>query len=168
VSTLFWSRYTPFCDFVHECFDSDDGSQPVSERYFDLGSTVSSDVWRFPLNVLRNELSYPSFLEPRDVVTVALWMGAALNSSPSNSGTYRTQRLANAGALRNFLLCVAAGLHYDNLDNFHVVTHGRKHWKIFSPNDAGRMDYIQPPQQVQGLMPEADLVTLHHSRALAE
>lgn len=42
----------------------------------------------------------------------------------------------------------SSGLHYDKLDNLHVVLHGRKLWNIFSPADTQRMAYYMPPSSV--------------------
>jgi hypothetical protein len=36
------------------------------------------------------------------------------------------------------------GLHYDALDNFHVLLSGYKRWKIYSPADALNLDYVLP------------------------
>jgi len=41
-----------------------------------------------------------------------------------------------------------SGMHYDNLDNIHAVVRGRKRWRIMSPKDALKMEYVIPPDSV--------------------
>ena len=40
------------------------------------------------------------------------------------------------------------GLHYDSMDNFHVLLQGQKQWTIYGPADAHQLNYIAPPRMV--------------------
>ncbi len=41
-----------------------------------------------------------------------------------------------------------AGLHYDGLDNMHVLLTGEKLWKLYAPDDARHLQLIIPPNRV--------------------
>ena len=40
------------------------------------------------------------------------------------------------------------GLHFDALENFHVLLSGHKKVKLYSPADAMKMDYVLPMANV--------------------
>ncbi len=54
------------------------------------------------------------------------------------------------------------GLHYDALDNFHVLLSGRKKWKIYSPADALNLDYVLPTLNVSADGDILQCVRVHH------
>ena len=42
----------------------------------------------------------------------------------------------------------SSGLHFDTLDNFHVLLQGRKTWTVFDPGDAHLLNLIAPVEHV--------------------
>ena len=122
-----------FCEYSRKVFDAGeiDGDVTHGVGYFDASSAASSTlidtaVIGFPLNVLRHDIPTPVFLDRQtdfyqsrrrngyvdpsnpeiidiSLVTVLFWMGAASSKNPGQSG-----------------------LHFDVLENFHVMLRGKK------------------------------------------
>lgn len=122
-----------FCEYSRKVFDAGaiDGDVTHGVGYFDASSAASSTlvdtaVIGFPLNVLREDIPTPAFLDRQtdfyqtryrngyvdpsnpeiidvSLVTVLFWMGAASSKKPGQSG-----------------------LHFDVLENFHVMLRGKK------------------------------------------
>eukprot|EP00750_Incisomonas_marina_P029688 INCI7213.9.p1 GENE.INCI7213.9~~INCI7213.9.p1 ORF type:complete len:963 (-),score=120.06 INCI7213.9:430-3318(-) len=165
---------TTFCDFVtaidswnwtqdnnenenvpssHLLIDED---QPMNTQlhkcYFDAGSPrrEQRDIRLFPLNRMPDEVPLPPFVQAADLkerfTSVTMWMGhSAIGMHDVVTQDYNNISLAEA--LRR-PMPGKSGLHYDNLDNLHAVIRGRKRWRIMSPNDALKLDFIIPPDSV--------------------
>jgi len=131
-------RETTWCSHVKRVFNR---SRTEPTAYFDFGScSKGEDKHYFPLNRLREEMPTPSFLHPSaaerktkshkydpvfEVDKVSLWLGGGGDIGAGN-----------------------CGLHFDALDNFHIMLHGRKEWTIYDPGDAHLLHFISPANYV--------------------
>ena len=134
-------EFVRYCDYVRMIFDPE--FNITAPTYFDAGSiaerksgassiyqtaaATGKSIYGFPLDRMKEDIPMPAIFKEAGLKPqgVSFWMGAATPDRPGISG-----------------------LHYDRLDNFHVLLRGRKEWKVFSPADAMHMEYVVPPHFV--------------------
>jgi hypothetical protein len=144
-----------WCAHVRHLFDA---GRTEATSYFDFGSARRGEALHFfPLHRLRDGLPMPSFLRPAagerqaagtrrsggtvvfDVDAVSLWLGgsAAAKAAPTAATTMEQEEGGGQGDNN-------CGLHFDAMDNFHVMLAGRKDWTVYDPADAPRLQFIAP------------------------
>ena len=152
-STTNTRNFIDFCSYARAVLAPDSPSQNLSKNmgYFDAGSANAiagtlthidgSFGYDFPLDRLKDDIPTPTFLQQPPDQPRAIDIAFNHTADQTVFSIYSATYWLGSAAEENAGEC---GLHYDALENFHFLLSGKKKWKIYSPADALKLDYILP------------------------